>query len=120
MLTFILIVVAIILTILIVWLINKFVSAKLKPIVLIALWALIGYLAYINFMSIYEPIQFNKVKNKRYTQVIKNLKDLRHAQLAHRQVTGKFEKDFDKLVKFIDTAQYTILNVEIQVLSTRS
>ena len=108
MLTFILIVVAIILTILIVWLINKFVSAKLKPIVLIALWALIGYLAYINFMSIYEPIQFNKVKNKRYTQVIKNLKDLRHAQLAHRQVTGEFEKDFDKLVKFIDTAQYTI------------
>ncbi len=108
MLTFILIVAAIILTIVIVWLINKFVSSKLRPIILIALWAIIGYLAYINIMSIYEPMQFSKVKNKRYGQVIENLKDLRHAQLAHRQVTGKFEKDFDKLVKFIDTAQFTI------------
>ncbi len=106
--TLVLIVAAIILTILIVWLINKFVSAKLKPIVLIVLWAIIGYLAYVNVMSIYEPMQFTKVKDKRYAQVIENLKDLRHAQLAHRQVTGKFEKDFDKLVKFIDTAQYTI------------
>ena len=108
MLTFILIVAAIILTIVIVWLINKFVSSKLRPIILIALWAIIGYLAYINIMSIYEPMQFSKVKDKRYAQVIENLKDLRHAQLAHRQVTGKFEKDFDKLVKFIDTAQFTI------------
>ena len=106
--TLILVVAAIILTILIVWLINKFVSAKLKPMVLIALWALIGYLAYINIMSIYEPVQFTKIKNKRYAQVIEQLKDLRHAQLAHRQVTGKFEKDFDKLVKFIDTAKFTI------------
>ncbi len=108
MLTFILIVAAIILTIVIVWLINKFVSSKLRPIILIALWAIIGYLAYINIMSIYEPMQFSKVKNKRYAQVIENLVDLRHSQLAHRQVTGKFEKDFDKLVKFIDTAQFTI------------
>ena len=106
--TLILIVAAVILTIVIAWLINKYVTAKLKPILLIALWALIGYLAYINIMSIYEPVQFVKVKNKRYAQVIKNLKDLRHAQLAHRQVTGKFEKDFDKLVKFIDTADFTI------------
>ena len=108
MTTFIIIIAAIILTIGIVWFINKFVSAKIKPIVLIVLWALIGYLAYINIMSIYEPMQFTKIKNKRYAQVIENLKDLRHAQLAHRQVTGKFEKDFDKLVKFIDTAQFTI------------
>ena len=63
--TLILVVAAIALTILFVWLINKFVSAKLKPIILIALWALIGYLAYINIMSIYEPMQFTKVKNKR-------------------------------------------------------
>ena len=106
--TFIIIVAAIILTILLVWLINKFVSTKLKPVILVILWAVIGYLAYINVMSIYEPVQFVKVKNKRYAKVIESLKDLRHAQLAHRQVTGKFQKDFDKLVKFIDTAEFTI------------
>ena len=106
--TFIIIIAAIILTVLLVWLINKFVSSKIKPFLLIALWAIIGYLAYLNVMSIYEPVQFAKVKNQRYAQIIESLKDLRHAQLAHRQVTGKFEKDFDKLVKFIDTAEFTI------------
>jgi len=59
-------------------------------------------------MSVYEPIQFNKIKNKRYAQVITNLIDIRDAQLAHRQVTGKFADNFDNLVKFIDTAQFTI------------
>lgn len=108
MYTFITIVAAILLTIAIVWLINKFVSAKAKPIVLVLLWILIGYLAYLNFMNIYEPIQFKKVKEKRYAMAIENLRDLRAAQLAHREVTGKFEKNFDNLVKFIDTAQFTI------------
>ena len=106
--TLILIVGAIILTIGIVWLINKYVSAKAKPLVLVVLWALIIYLAYINVKSIYEPLQFNKIKNERYALIIKNLKDLRSAQLAHRQVTGKFQSNFENLVKFIDTAQFTI------------
>lgn len=106
--TLILIIGAIILTFGIVWLINKYVSAKAKPVILVVLWALIIYLAYINVKSIYEPLQFNKTKNKRYALVIENLKDLRVSQLAHRQVTGKFEKNFDNLVKFIDTAEFTI------------
>ncbi|KAB1071428.1 hypothetical protein F6U93_00540 [Tamlana haliotis] len=81
---------------------------KLKPVLTIALWILIGYLGYLTYMSVYEPIKFNKLKNKRYVQVIESLKDIRDSQLAHRQVTGKFEGDFNKLIKFIDTAEYTI------------
>ncbi|QQY81502.1 hypothetical protein JJL45_11255 [Tamlana sp. s12] len=109
MLTFILITVAVILlTIGLVKLIDKIIPSKLKPVLTIALWILIGYLGYLTYMSIYEPIQFNKVKNKRYVQVIESLKDIRDAELAHRQVTGKFEGDFNKLIKFIDTAKYTI------------
>lgn len=109
MLTFILITVAVILlTIGLVKLIDKVIPSKLKPVLTIALWILIGYLGYLTYMSVYEPIQFNKVKNKRYVQVIESLKDIRDAQLAHRQVTGKFEGDFNKLIQFIDTAKYTI------------
>jgi len=106
--TLILIFGAILLTIGIVWFINKYVSSKAKPFVLVVLWALIIYLGYINVKSIYEPLQFNKTKNKRYTMIIENLKDLRSSQLAHRQVTGKFQSNFDNLVKFIDTAEFTI------------
>ncbi|MFV0573214.1 MAG: hypothetical protein ACK5M1_12415 [Xanthomarina gelatinilytica] len=98
----------IVVTIGLVWLIDKYVPSKLKPVLTIALWALIFYLGYLTFMSIYEPIQFNKVKNKRYAAVIEKLIDIRDAQLAHQQVTGKFAPTFDNLVKFIDTAQFTI------------
>ncbi|WP_186525840.1 hypothetical protein [Seonamhaeicola sediminis] len=109
MLTFILIAVGVIvLTIVLVKLIDKFVPAKAKPFLTIALWLLIAFLGYQTYMSIYEPIKFNKVKKKRYAQIIESLIDIRDAQLAHKTVTGKFAKDFDGLVKFIDTAEFTI------------
>jgi len=109
MLKFILIAVAVILvTIGLVKLVDKFIPTKFKPFLNIALWLLIAFLGYQTYMSIYEPIQFNKVKNKRYAVVIESLKDIRNSQLAYRQVTGKFAKDFDGLIKFIDTAEYTI------------
>ncbi|MCF7560655.1 hypothetical protein L3X39_08395 [Sabulilitoribacter multivorans] len=109
MLKFILVAVAVILvTIGLVKLVDKFIPQKFKPILNVVLWVLIAFLGYQTYMSIYEPIQFNKVKNKRYAVVIESLKDIRDAQLAHRQVTGKFADNFDNLVKFIDTAQFTI------------
>ncbi|WP_242094044.1 hypothetical protein [Aestuariivivens sediminicola] len=102
------IVLAILVTIGLVWLIDKYIPSKLRPVVMIVLWVVIGFLAYNTFMSVYKPIQFNQIKNKRYAQVIKNLIDIRDAQLAHKQVTGQFADNFDNLVSFIDTAQFTI------------
>jgi hypothetical protein len=110
MLTVILVVVGVILlTIAIVKLIDKFVPAKFKPILIIALWGLIAFLSYSTFMSVYSPIKFNKIKKERYAKVISNLKDIRTAQTAHRTVTGRFASNFDQLVKFIDTAQFTLI-----------
>ncbi|RSK38539.1 hypothetical protein [Mangrovimonas spongiae] len=109
MLKFILIAVAVILlTIGLVWVIDKFVPSKAKPVVQILLWVLIIFLGYQTYMSIYEPLQFNKVKDKRYAKVIEKLVDIRNSQLAHKEVTGTFANDFESLVKFIDTAKYTI------------
>lgn len=101
-------VVVIALTIGIVWLIDKFIPKKFKSLILLVLWVIIGYLGYITFMSVYGEIKFNKLKNERYKVVIENLKDIRDAQLAHRTVTGKFTDNWDNLVRFIDTAQFTI------------
>jgi hypothetical protein len=102
------VILSIILTIGLVWLIDKFIPKKFKPVILLALWVLIGYLGYITFMSVYGEIKFNKLKDERYKVVIENLKDIRDAQLAHRTVTGQFQGNWDNLVKFIDTAQFTI------------
>ncbi len=101
-------IVVIALTVGIVWTIDKYVPKKGKPIVMIVLWVLIGYLGYITFMSVYGEIKFNKLKENRYKVVIETLKDIRDSQLAHRTVTGKFQDNWDALVKFIDTAQFTI------------
>lgn len=109
MLTFIIAaIVVILLTIGIVWLIDKFIPKKFKPVILLVLWVLIAFLGYKTFMSVYGEIQFNKIKDERYAKVIDKLIDIRDAQLAHRTVTGKFADNWDGLVKFIDTAEFTI------------
>lgn len=109
MLKVILVVVGVILlTIALVKLVDKFIPLKFKPVLMIALWLLIAFLGYKTFMSIYNPILFNKEKDKRYAKVIKSLEDIRDAQLAHKTVTGRFAGNWDKLVKFIDTAQFTL------------
>lgn len=109
MLTGIIVIVGVILlTIVLVKLIDKFIPSKFKPVLMIALWALIGVLAYQTFMSVYNPILFNQEKEKRYAKVIASLEDIRDAQLAHKTVTGKFAGNWDNLVKFIDTAKFTL------------
>src|SRR5690606_27388915 len=60
------------------------------------------------FKSIYNPVLFDQEKEKRYTAVIKNLVDIRSAEMAHRQVTGQFTDNFGNLVKFIEEAKFTI------------
>lgn len=80
----------------------------MKLVIQLLLWIVIIFLGYLVFNAVYEPIQFNKVKEKRYAKVIERLVDIRAAQLAHKTVTGTFEKDFDKLVHFIDTAEFVV------------
>lgn len=60
------------------------------------------------FNSISEPTKFNNEKERRYAKVIDVLKDIRTAELAHLQITGKFNSSFDSLVRFVDTAQFAI------------
>ena len=108
MIFFLIIVAVILLTIGIVYLIDKNVPKKYKPFILVGLWGLIIYLGYITIMSVYGEIQFNQLKEKRYKVVIENLKDIRDAELAHRTVTGQFQSNWDSLVKFIENEKFTI------------
>tara|TARA_R100001369_G_scaffold91212_2_gene131986 strand:+ start:1725 stop:2450 length:726 start_codon:yes stop_codon:yes gene_type:complete len=102
------IVVIILLTIGIVWLIDKFVPKKLKPIINVLLWGLIIFLGYMTFMSVYREIQFNQLKDKRYRIVIDRLIDVRDSQLAYKEVNGEFAGNFDKLITFVESGQVPI------------
>ena len=61
------------------------------------------------YQSINSPIEFNKVKNERYLKVIDRLKDIRNAQVAFKSVNGIYSNSFEELVKFVDSAQFTIV-----------
>ena len=73
------------------------------------LWLLSIFFATQIYSSINGPIKFNQVKNERYTQVIDRLKDIRNAQIAHKDVRGFYANNFDSLVSFIDTGIFTLI-----------
>lgn len=81
----------------------------MKLVIQLVLWVVIIFLGYLVFNAVYEPIQFNKLKEKRYAKVIERMQDIRAAQLAYREVTGQYAKDFDGLIQFIDTAEFVVV-----------
>lgn len=80
----------------------------MKIVLQIVLWVVIGVLSYLLFNAVYGEVKFNEIKEERYKMAIENLRDLRVSELAHKTVTGKYEADFDKLVRFLDTAKFTL------------
>ena len=81
---------------------------KHRSYVLGSLWFIIIVFASLLFTSIYDEIKFDEVKNARYQLVIKNLKDIRDTQLAHRSVKGVFQDNWDSLVKFVEIDSFII------------
>jgi hypothetical protein len=82
---------------------------KYKGYVESVLWLLIIVFAFQVYNSVNAPIKFNKVKNERYLKVIDKLKDIRNSQIAYKSVNGVYSDNFDSLINFIDTAQYTLI-----------
>ena len=80
----------------------------MKTILQIVLWIVCLGLGYLIYKSVTGPIEFKKVKEARFTEVIDKLKDIRNSQEAYKVVNGKFANDFQSLIKFVDTGQYTI------------
>jgi type II secretory pathway pseudopilin PulG len=80
----------------------------MKTILQIVLWIICVGLGYLIYRSVTGPIEFQKVKEERFSKVISSLKDIRNSQEAYRSVNGKFANDFKSLVAFVDSGQYTI------------
>jgi len=80
----------------------------MKSIIQIVLWLVCGVLAYLIFQSVNAPIEFKKVRKERFGAVIEKLKDIRDSQEAYKSVNGKYAANFESLIKFVDTGNYTI------------
>lgn len=112
MLTILIIIVAIVATGALAYLIANKVPQKIRPIISIVLLLITVFLGFKIYRGIMGPIEFNEEKVARYSPVIDNLKIIRDAQLAHKEVTGTFAKDAASLVKFVDTAKFAVTKVE--------
>lgn len=109
MLNLILIVVLICLVTLgLVFLIDRFLPQKIKPVLVIVFALLSIFLGYKIYQSINAPIEFNKVRKERFSKIIAKLKDIRDSQEAYKMVNGNYANNFESLIKFIDTGNYTI------------
>jgi hypothetical protein len=99
---------AIVVAFVIAYLIVKFLPLKLRPVASIVLLAAAVFLGYKIYDGIMKPINFDKAKVKKYTKVIENLKIIRDAEVAYKQVNGNYTASEEELIKFIDSAQFAI------------
>ena len=81
----------------------------MKLCIQVVLWIVSIFFAYKIYDSISGPINFNQTKIKRYSKVINVMKDIRTAQIAHKDVKGVYANNFDSLIKFIDEGIFTLL-----------
>ena len=85
------------------------ITEKYRKQITYVLFLFSAVLVFAIYNSINAPIEFNMVKNERYLKVIDRLKDIRNAQVAFKSVNGIYSNDFEELVKFVDSAQFTIV-----------
>ncbi|MBL4904549.1 MAG: hypothetical protein JKZ00_00645 [Flavobacteriaceae bacterium] len=104
------IIAAIVATIAVAYVIVKYLPLKLRWVPSIILLALAIFLGTKIYDGIMKPIKFNNDKTVFYSKVIKSLKIIRDAEIAYKEVTGKYTKDLEGLIQFIDTAQFAITN----------
>jgi len=83
----------------------------MRLIINLALVAIVAVLIYALYDSIREPIAFKNVKETREQLVQDKLTKIRIAQEAFRDITGTFAPSFDTLAQVLNTANFTIINV---------
>ncbi|GAB4284360.1 MAG: hypothetical protein Kow0068_09390 [Marinilabiliales bacterium] len=84
---------------------NKYVKIAIQLVLLVI--AIV--LAYLLYRGIMTPIEFNKEKDKRYEATIKKLIDIRIAEVAYKDVNGKYTDNWDTLINFVKHGKFPIV-----------
>jgi len=79
----------------------------------VAVWAVmlvasIG-LAFSDYMSIKEPLDFLAEKDRRYEHVKQHLIDIRTAQIAYKGVNQRYTDNFDSLLHFVKNDSFLVI-----------
>lgn len=105
---FLMILGAVLVAVLVAFAIVKYLPLNLRWIPSIVLLLLAVFLGFKIYNGIMEPIEFNKVKVKKYAPVVENLKIIRDAEVKFFEKYGKYTKDKAILIKFIEEAKLAL------------
>ena len=96
------VILVILLTVVIVYLIDKTFPKKYKSFVLLGLWTLIIFLGYITFMSVYGEIQFNQLQPTFRGRML-NIPSFRNTTLQEIcfLISNKVEEDFSLEIDYV-------------------
>ena len=81
----------------------------MKTVIQIVLVALVIILSYFLYTSVERPLDFEKAKDERYDATVARLKDIRKAELAFKDVNGKFTGNWDSLIHFVKTGKLPLV-----------
>ncbi len=74
-----------------------------------ALLLIAAFLVFRIYRVVMEPIEFERIQNNRYAEVIDRLEEIRDAQKIYKQQYLKYEDNLDELIGFIDTGYVDIV-----------
>jgi hypothetical protein len=89
--------------------INNTKNKAVKPVLSIVLWLITLVFAYLIYQSIQAPIEFDKLKEKRFQIAVNKMLDIKAAELAYKTVNGKYTDNVDSLIYFIENENFVIL-----------
>jgi len=89
--------------------INNTKNKAVKPVLSIVLWLITLVFAYLIYQSIQAPIEFDKLKEKRFQIAVNKMLDIKAAELAYKTVNGKYTDNVDSLIYFIENENFVIV-----------
>ncbi|MDP3915935.1 MAG: hypothetical protein Q8R96_19585 [Bacteroidota bacterium] len=81
----------------------------MKTVIQVVLVAVAIILAYLLYTSVERPLDFEKAKKERYDATIERLKDIRKAEIAYKDIHGKFTGSWDTLINFVKTGELPLV-----------
>ena len=99
---------AVLVAVLLAFAIVKYLPLNFRWIPSIILLAIAVFLGFKIYGGIMEPIQFNKVKVKKYSAVVENLKMIRDGEIKFYEKYGSYTNNKELLIAFIEQAKLAI------------
>jgi len=86
-------------------------NKTLKTILQIVLTIVIIGLAYLVVESVMNPVRFKQERQRREKVVVQNLKDIRKAENAYKDIHDTYTDSFDSLANFIKNEKIPVVNI---------